>query len=64
MEHNFLIGIEGDATNAVLAAVGCNFARLLAWLRELWCALLASLAAIVLPFATSPRPSPTIMPRA
>ena len=44
MDRNFLIGTEGDAANAVLAAVGYNFARLLAWLRELWRVLLATLA--------------------
>jgi hypothetical protein len=31
---------SGDANNAVPAAVGYNFARLLAWLREILCALL------------------------
>jgi IS5 family transposase len=53
MDRNFLIGTEGDAANAVLAAVGYNFARLLAWLRQLWRALLAGLAAIMLPVALS-----------
>jgi transposase, IS5 family len=62
MDRNFLIGAEGDAANAVLAAVGYNFARLLAWLRELWRALLTSLAALILPFATSPRLSPAKTP--
>lgn len=46
--RNFLIGNEGDAANAVLAAVGYNFARLLVWLRGLWRALLTSLLAIML----------------
>jgi len=40
MDRNYLIGSHGDATNAVLAAVGYNFARLLTWLREIWRALL------------------------
>jgi transposase, IS5 family len=40
MGRNHLIGSLGDATNAVLAAIGYNFARLLAWLRELLCAWL------------------------
>ena len=53
MDRNFLIGTEGDAANAVLAAVGYNFARLLAWFRELWCALLPVLAQLTL---TAPRP--------
>lgn len=40
MDRNYLRHSIGDANNAVLAAVGYNFARLLAWLRELFCALL------------------------
>lgn len=32
MERNYLAGRAGDAANAVLAAVGYNFKRLLAWL--------------------------------
>ncbi|MGQ0672198.1 MAG: transposase, partial [Hyphomicrobium sp.] len=40
MDRNFLIGSHGDAHNAVLAAIGYNFRRLAAWLRQLWCALL------------------------
>ncbi len=32
MDRNFLAHREGDAINAVLAAAGCNFRRLLAWL--------------------------------
>ena len=38
MDRNFLIGSHGDAANAVLAAVGYNFRRLVAWLREFLCA--------------------------
>jgi transposase, IS5 family len=33
---NYLAGQAGDATNAVLAAVGYNFRLLLVWLAELW----------------------------
>ena len=33
MDRNFLAHRDGDAINAVLAAVGYNFRRLLAWLR-------------------------------
>jgi len=55
LDRNFLIGTEGDAANAVLAAVGYNFARLLAWLRELWRALMASLLANLLPCGRSHR---------
>ena len=43
LDRNYLIGRHGDASNAALAAVGYNFARLLAWLRGLWHAWLALL---------------------
>ena len=33
MGRNYLAHASGDAINAVLAAAGCNFRRLLAWLR-------------------------------
>ena len=36
MGRNFLKGAHGDAANAVLAAAGYNFRRLLAWLAPLW----------------------------
>jgi transposase, IS5 family len=39
MNRNHLAGTAGDAVNAVLAAAGYNFRRLLAWL-ALWLALL------------------------
>ena len=45
MDRNYLIGSHGDAANAVLAAVGYNFARLIGWLRRLLCALLPLLIA-------------------
>jgi IS5 family transposase len=45
MGCNFLKGSHGDATNAVLAAAGYNFRRLLEWLRLLLCLILAALAA-------------------
>jgi hypothetical protein len=32
MGRNFLKGVQGDAANAVLAAAGYNFRRILAWL--------------------------------
>ena len=35
MDRNHLVHRLGDANNAVLAAVGYNFRRLLAWLRLL-----------------------------
>jgi IS5 family transposase len=40
MGRNYLAGQAGDATNAVLAAVGYNFRLLPVWLAELWWALL------------------------
>jgi IS5 family transposase len=36
MGRNFLIGAEGDAANAVLAAAGYNFGLLRRWFRRLW----------------------------
>jgi IS5 family transposase len=56
MDRNFLTGTDGDAANAVLAAVGYNVARLIAWLRELWRALLPALVALAL---LTPHPLPT-----
>ena len=45
MGRNFLKGTHGDAANAVLAAAGYNFRRLLAWLAALWRAfIMAALA--------------------
>jgi len=43
MDRNYLKGSEGDAINAVLAAAGYNFRRLLAWLRLLLRAWLVSI---------------------
>jgi IS5 family transposase len=53
MGRNHLVGSEGDAANAVLAAAGYNFRRLLEWLRLLLCLILAALA------AASDHPIPT-----
>ena len=39
MGRNFLKGTHGDAANAVRAATGYNFRRLLAWLALLWARL-------------------------
>ena len=45
MGRNYLAGAAGDAINAVLAAAGYNFRRLLAWfsllLSAIWIALTA-----------------------
>ena len=45
MGRNYLKGRDGDAANAVLAAAGYNFSRLLRWLRLLLCPILAALDA-------------------
>jgi IS5 family transposase len=45
MGRNYLAHREGDAANAVLAAAGMNFARLIRWLSLLLRALSAALAA-------------------
>jgi len=43
MDRNHLAGTIGDAANAILAAVGYNFRRLLVWLRILWAYLWVAL---------------------
>jgi hypothetical protein len=45
MGRNYLWFRRGDANNAVLAAVGYNFCRLIRWLRILLWQLLAALLA-------------------
>lgn len=45
MGRNYLWHRAGDATNAVLAAAGYNFRRLVRWLKLLLCQLLATLIA-------------------
>jgi IS5 family transposase len=45
MDRNYLAGMHGDAANAVLAAAGYNFRRLLEWLRLLLSLFLTVLAA-------------------
>lgn len=44
MDRNYLAGRIGDAVNAVLAAVGYNFRRILAWPGRLLAALGIALA--------------------
>ena len=39
----YLKGRAGDAANVILSAVGHNFRRILAWLREFLCLLLFQL---------------------
>jgi hypothetical protein len=43
MGRIYLAGTHGDAANAILAAVGYNFHRLLEWLALLLSAILAAL---------------------
>ena len=38
--RSYLKGRAGDAANAILSAVGHNFRRILAWLRDLFCLFL------------------------
>jgi transposase, IS5 family len=45
MGRNFLKGTHGDAANAVLAAAGYNFRRLLAWLAALWRVFISAILA-------------------
>ena len=45
MGRNFLKGAHGDAANAVLAAAGYNFRRLIAWLATIWRVLIAAILA-------------------
>ncbi len=46
MGRNYLWYRQGDATNAVLAAAGYNFRRLIQWLKLLLCQILVQLTAI------------------
>lgn len=46
MGRNFLLHREGDANNAVLAAVGYNFSLLFNWLRFLFAWILATMTAV------------------
>jgi transposase, IS5 family len=43
MGRNYLVGTQGDAANAVLAAAGYNFRRLLEWMALLLSVILAAL---------------------
>jgi transposase, IS5 family len=45
MGRNFLKATHGDAANAILAAAGYNFRRLLAWLAALWRVLVTAMLA-------------------
>jgi transposase, IS5 family len=43
MGRNYLAGTQGDAANAILAAAGYNFRRIIEWLALLWSMILAAL---------------------
>jgi transposase, IS5 family len=58
MGRNFLKGTHGDAANAVLAAAGYNFRRLLAWLAALWRVFLIALLADATNAALAPLGDP------
>jgi IS5 family transposase len=49
MGRNYRWFGRGDAANAILAAVGYNFRRLIRWLRLLLCQLLVTLTATLQP---------------
>src|SRR3977135_777461 len=49
MGRNYLWYRRGDAANAVLAAVGYHFRRLIRWLRLLLCQILVALMATLQP---------------
>ena len=56
MGRNYLAGTHGDAANAVLAAAGYNFRRLLEWLALLLSIILAALSAPPVRTGRSNRP--------
>ncbi len=47
--RNHLAGRQGDAVNAIMAAVGYNFRRILAWIAALSCVLIALAVAAAQP---------------
>lgn len=55
LERNHLAGAEGDAINAVLCAAGHNLRLLVAWLLQLWRALLQLLIITAEPSCLAPR---------
>ena len=62
MGRNFLKGAHGDAANAVLAAAGYNFRRLLAWLAMLWRVLIAAIFAATEPRRIATQPDARSLP--
>lgn len=51
--RNHLAGRRGDAVNAIMAAVGYNFRRILAWITALLCALVALSVALRQPLQSN-----------
>lgn len=47
MDRNYLAGQQGDAVNALLAAVGYNFSLLIKWIKQLFCLITAILGMIL-----------------
>jgi IS5 family transposase len=60
MDRNYLAGQAGNAINAVLAAIGYSFRRLLAWFTLLLSAIWIALAAAIKPEPTPNAASSTI----
>lgn len=56
MDRNYLAGKQGDAVNALLAAVGYNFSLLLKWIRQLLCLITAIIATFLPKLALSSAP--------
>jgi IS5 family transposase len=54
MRRNYLAHASGDAINAVLAAVGYNFRRLIRWLSFLLLKILLALSALAAPTQFKP----------
>ena len=55
MGRNFLASAEGDANNALLAAIGYNFSLLLNWLWRLLCAFFLAMFAMIATAQPSPQ---------
>jgi hypothetical protein len=49
MGRNYLHHRSGDTTNAILAAVGYTFCRLIRWLSLWWCLILAAFTRVQQP---------------
>lgn len=56
MDRNYLAGKQGDAVNALLAAVGYNLSLLLKWIRQLLCLITAIIATFLPKQALSSAP--------